>query len=324
MLVTEITRRFGIAHPIIQAGMSQEAGAALAAAVSNAGGLGTIGSIGRSPEGLAAEITACRAATRRPFSANVVTFEWAPFAGKLLDVAIEMRVPVLTLSFGTTPAQIERCKASGVTVMVQVQDMAGARAALGANPDALIVQGTEAGGHTGRRGTLSFAAQVLDLAGATPVVVAGGIATGRGVAAALAMGASAAVLGTRFKASDEFGGPALLKDAIVASEGSDTYYGDIIDIPFPFKWPAGIAGRVLANRYTADWHGREDDLRRAVTAAGEPGAFLGSLQAPDTMLNWAGESSGLVARVMPAAEIVAEVMAEAERLLKAAARVVQA
>ncbi|MGI8927157.1 MAG: NAD(P)H-dependent flavin oxidoreductase, partial [Tepidiformaceae bacterium] len=182
--------------------------------------------------------------------------------------------------------------------------------------------GTEAGGHTGRRGTLSFTAQALEMAGDVPIVVAGGIATGRGLAGVLAMGAAGAVLGTRFKASEEFGCLPALKEAVVASDGSNTYYGDIVDIPFPFKWPAGIAGRVIANRFTAEWHGRDGELREEVAAGESPAAFLMGLQEPDRMLNWAGESSGLVHKVMPAAEIVAEVAREAERCLGTAARLV--
>ena len=113
--------------------------------------------------------------------------------------------------------------------IVQVQDVDGARAAVAAAPDAVIAQGNEAGGHTGRRGTLAFAAQVLDLAGGVPVLVAGGIGSGRGVAAALAMGAAGAVLGTRFKASEEFEGRPELKQALVASNGSDTLHDEIFD-----------------------------------------------------------------------------------------------
>lgn len=203
MLTTSLTRMLGIEHPLIQAGMGAECGARLAAAVSNAGALGSIGTIGAPPDHLAAELEACHAATKLPFAVNVVTFDWAPFARDLVEVALAGRAPVVTLSFGDPLPALERCRAAGVRVVVQVQDLVGARAAIAARPDALMVQGTEAGGHTGRRGTLGFAAQVLDLAADLPVVVAGGIGTGRGLAAALAMGAAGAVVGTRFKATHE-------------------------------------------------------------------------------------------------------------------------
>src|SRR5690606_12364077 len=116
---------------------------------------------------------------------------------------------------------VERCKSAGIPVIVQAQDMAGARAALDAGVDALIVQGNEAGGHTGRRGTLSFAAEALEVAGDVPVIVAGGIADGRGLAAALAMGAAGVVMGTRFKATPEYRSTPGALDEIVAASGDD-------------------------------------------------------------------------------------------------------
>lgn len=197
MLTTALTRALAIDHPIIQAGMSSDCGAKLAAAVSNAGALGTIGSLGRSPEDLEAELAAMRSATSRPWSVNLATFDWAPFAGTLVDVAIDARPPVVTLSFGDTLSVLERCRAAGLQAVVQVQTFESARAVVAARPAAIVVQGSEAGGHTGQRGTLSFAAQVLDIAGGVPVVIAGGIADGRGLAAALAMGASGVLIGSR-------------------------------------------------------------------------------------------------------------------------------
>jgi nitronate monooxygenase len=329
MLTTALTRRLGIAHPLIQAGMGSEAGGRLAAAVSNAGALGTIGSIGAGPDALASEIAACRAALTAarpsepaPFAVNVVTWPWAPFADALLDVALEARVPIVTLSFGDPLPALARCRAAGRTALVQVQDLAGARAALAARPDALIVQGNEAGGHTGRRGTLGFAAQVLDLAGDVPVVVAGGIATGRGLAAALAMGAAGAVIGTRFKATEEFACPRELKDALVASDGGNTRYDEIWDEACGLDWPNRITGRALENRFTAEWTDRRAELREKVASMGMFGFVTELDQDPATRINWAGESAGMVDAIRPAAEIVAEVTREAEHLLRGAAAIV--
>src|SRR5262249_31161656 len=189
-------------------------------------------------------------------------------------------------------AHLDRCKAAGLATIVQVQDLAGARAAIAARPDAIIVQGNEAGGHTGRRGTLGFAAQVLDLAGDVPVLVAGGIATGRGVAAALAMGAAGAVVGTRFKASVEYACPDALKQAILASDGSDTLYDEIFDEAYGLEWPHGGIGRAMRNHFTAEWESRRAELRAKVAAA-PPFAVVAELaQDPATCINWAGESSG--------------------------------
>jgi len=323
MLSTTLTNALGIERPIIQAGMSSDCGAPLAAAVSNAGALGTIGSLGRSPDDLERELAAVTAATNRPWSVNVATFDWAPFAGALLDVAINARPPVITLSFGDTVAAVHKCQAAGVKAMVQVQDFAVAKAVLAARPFAIIVQGNEAGGHTGERGTLSFAAQVLDAADGVPVIVAGGVGNGRGLAAALAMGAAGVVMGTRFKATPEFGGPGTghldaQRDAIIANDGDHTVGAETADIALGMTWPPKIVSRILMNRFTDEWHGREQELRAAVAAQSQPfGWTSANNNRPENMLNWAGQSSGLVAELLPAAEIVRRTVAEAEALLRA-------
>ncbi|MCC7363725.1 MAG: nitronate monooxygenase [Dehalococcoidia bacterium] len=329
MLTTSLTDKLGIEHPIIQAGMGSDCGTTLAAAVSNAGGLGTIGSIGRSPEELEQELARMKEQTARPWAVNIVSFDWAPFAATLLDVAIAARPPAVTLSFGDTVPSIEKCRAAGLWTAVQVQDFASARAVLAAHPDVLIVQGNEAGGHTGHRGTLSFAAQVIDIAGDVPVVVAGGVANGRGLAAVLAMGGAGVVMGTRFKATAEFGGPGSAhidaqRAAIVQNDGDRTVWDEIADLALGIEWPGGVLGRVLANRFTDAWLGRGDSLRDEVSKQEHPFAWTSTHNSePETVLNWAGESSGLIHEVLPAAEVVQRTVAEAEQLLRNVARVVR-
>ena len=319
MLTTALTRLLNIDHPIIQAGMSSDCGAELASAVSNAGALGSIGSIGRSPDDLAEQIRRTRTATSRPFAVNVVTWDWSPFAAQMVDIAISEQAPVITLSFGDSLPALERCKAAGIPTLVQVQDFERAKAVIAARPAAIIVQGNEAGGHTGWRGTLSFAAQVLDIAGTVPVVIAGGVANGRGLAAALAMGAAGVLMGTRFKATHEFGGPNSLhieaqKAQIVASNGSNTVYNQINDIAINMSWPDDVTGRTIRNRFHEQWLGHDGELRLAVAAEPGPGFTMKNTSEPDTMLNWAGESAGLVHEILPAAEIVRRTAAEAETL----------
>lgn len=314
MLATPLTRLLGIDHPIIQPGMGPWCTPELVAAVSNAGGLGTLGSIGLRQEQFAAAIEATRAATDRPFSANLVCWDWAPFAGEMVDVAISGGVPVITLSFGDPLPALRACQEAGVRTVVQVQELAGAQAAIAAGADVIIAQGNEAGGHTGRRGTLNFAAQVLDLAGDIPVVLAGGIANGRGLAAALAMGGSGVCMGTRFKATVEFESEAETKAAITASDGSNTIYDEAVDLASGRRWPNGVTGRVLRNRFTDEWAGRPEELLAAVSAA--PREFAQRLAAdPGTRINWAGEASALIDEVLPAAEVVTRTVAEAEHLL---------
>jgi nitronate monooxygenase len=314
MLTTELTQRLGIQHPIIQAGMGNGAGWELAAAVSNAGALGTIGTIPRTPDETRAEIDATRVATDQPFAVNVVTFDWAPFANEVLAAVIDARPPVVTLSFGDAASKAAACRAAGLTTVVQVQDLLGLQEAVESGADAIVVQGNEAGGHTGRRGTLSFVAQALDLVRDVPIVAAGGIGGGRGLAAALAMGCAGAVMGTRFKASHEYVDEVSAKEGIVRSDGSDTVYDVIVDIALGGRWPNGVTGRVLHNAFVDEWSGREDELEAKVAQYDQFG-FAMELAAKGQHLNWAGESSGLVEAVLPAAEIVERTVREAADLL---------
>jgi nitronate monooxygenase len=321
MLVTRLTRSFGIDHPVIQAGMGAEAGPELAAAVSTAGGLGTIGTIATPPDQVRMAIRRCRDLTARPFAVNLVTFEGAPFRDEIIDVVLREKPSAVTLSFGDPVPTLRLCRELGIRTLVQVQDFAGARAVLAAGPDALIVQGHEAGGHTGRRGTLSFLAQTLAIAGDTPVVAAGGIADGRGLAAVLAMGAAGALLGTRFKASVEYGCADVYKSVIAASDGDNTLAAPLLDAPFPWEWPANVVGRAVRNAFTAEWEGRDGELKAAIDAL-PPFGFLQRLwEDPEQSINWAGESSGLVGSVLPAAEIVRSVVGEAEEMLRRVASV---
>ena len=316
VIATELTRRLGIDHPIIQAGMGGGSGPALAAAVSNAGALGTLASISMAATDVRGAVEETRKLTDRPFALNVVTFPWAPFWEEIIEAALEVRPPVVTVSFGDPVPALKRLQAAGIPTVVQVQDVAGARAALAARPTALIVQGNEAGGHTGRRGTLSFAAQVLDMAGDVPLLLAGGIANGRGLAAAIAMGAAGVVIGTRFKATPEFGGQPLHKQAIVESDGSNTIYDELVDLARGGRWPNGVTGRVLRNAFTDEWDGRGVELEAAVRSFEGPQPFMSQYEnRPEMQLNWAGESSGLVDDVLPAAEIVRRTIAQAEELL---------
>lgn len=314
MLETAFTTTFGVPIPLIQAGMNG-AGPELAAAVSNAGALGTLGTIGKSPQQVVAEIERTRELTPHPFAVNVVTFDWAPFAFDIATAAIEAGAPVVTASFGDPERVARAARDAGRQTIIQVQHLEGARRALKFGPDLLIVQGNEAGGHTGTRGTLSFAAQVLDMAGDTPVAVAGGIATGRGLAAVLAMGAAAAVCGTRFKATHEYPDLDYLKEQVVASDGSNTTDDEINDTAYGMEWPQAVVGRAIRNGFQHEWEGRTQELRELV-ASQRPFEFVGELAAKGAAVNWAGESSGLVNRVEHAADVVASIVNEAEALLE--------
>jgi nitronate monooxygenase len=137
------------------------------------------------------------------------------------------------------------------------------------------------------------------------------------------MGAAGVVMGTRFKATEEFAGSPTQKAAIAASDGSDTLAAEVFDAPYPFDWPVGVVGRAIRSKFSEQWIGRELQLRQTA-AAMEPFAFVGALAgSPDTEINWAGESSALVDAIVPASSVVERTVAEAERLLRAAASIVR-
>lgn len=296
--------------------MGGGSGPDLAAAVSNAGALGTLASIGMRAADVRNAIERTRTMTSRPFALNVVTWPWAPFWGEIVNAAVETRPAVVTVSFGDPVPAMRRCQQAGIPVIAQVQDLVGAKAALAEHPTAVIIQGNEAGGHTGRRGTLSFAAQVLDLAGDTPILIAGGIANGRGLAAALAMGAAGVVIGTRFKATVEFGGQAVHKQAIVDSDGSNTIYDEIVDIGLMGPWPNNVTGRVIRNEFTNEWESRAPELADTVKSFERPQQFMAQYAGrPEMQLNFAGEASGLIDEILPAADVVHRTVYQAEDLL---------
>ena len=317
-LHTRLCDLLGIEHPIISAPMGgRTAGAALAAAVSGAGGLGMIGgttSGDGAPDWLRAQIRAVRERTDRPFGVGFISS--FPGLEALIAVAIEERVPALAHSFADPSPYIEAAHAAGCRVLVQVQTMEQARRAARAGADVITAQGTEAGGHTGYAGTLPFVPAVVDAVGQIPVVAAGGIADGRGLAAVLMLGAEGAWIGTRFVASREAGEPEWAKERIVAAGPDDTVLTHAYDLALQAPFPAGIGDRVLRNDFTAAWHdrdaeviGRREELATQVVAAIRAGdARVAAVRA--------GTASGLIHAVEPAGDILRRIVAEAQAILR--------
>lgn len=320
-LRTPVCDLLGIDVPIANAGMAGgTATAPLAAAVADAGGLGGLGGVYREgAERLRDEIRKTRALTTRPFSVNLWPFilERAP---QLLEVCIEERVPSVTFSFGPPAAFIPRAKAAGLIVLCQVQTVAGAREAAQAGTDVIIAQGTEAGGHTGHVSTMTLVPQAVDAANGVPVLAAGGIADGRGLAAALALGAQGVVMGTRFVCATEATPSAHEhRERIVAATGDDTVLTEVFDVIDGIAFPEGIGGRTIATAFAREWFGREEELqaqRDAILAESQlPGEAPARAQSA-----YAGQSAGLVRDVKPAAEIIADIVREAEMVLRALPR----
>jgi nitronate monooxygenase len=313
-LRTKLTERLGIRHPILQAPMGLTAGGSLAAAVSAAGGLGLIGAGRGQRDWLEAQFAA---AGNQRVGCGFITWGLAMHP-ELLDLVLAHTPAALMLSFGDAKPFIPRIKEAGIPVICQVQTVAMAREVLLYGADIVIAQGAEAGGHGGRRATLPLVPAVVDAvreAGSDAVVVAaGGIADGRGLAAALMLGADGVLIGTRFHASEESLVSAAAKTRIVAASGDETVRTNVFDIGLDSPWPNHFTGRGLVNSFSEIWHGREAAL------AAEPAAKARYKEANaagdlDISVVWAGEGIDLVNAVEPAGVLVARIVAEAEAVL---------
>lgn len=310
-LHTALTSLFGIAHPIVLAPMGGVAGGALTAAVSEAGGLGLLGAGGGAEPWLSRECDIIRANTEKPWGIGLLT--WAA-DDDAVRRAIAQRPSAIMLSFGDPAPFAPAVRDAGITLMIQVTTLDDARRALDLGADVVVAQGAEAGGHGEERGTLPFVPAVVDVAGSTPVLAAGGIADGRGLAAALVLGAAGAMIGTRLQATVE----ALIgpeeREAIIAASARDTVRDRVVDIVQDSPWPHRFTARTLRTRFTEAWHGREDALRFDSDAKEEFAAGV-DRRDPAYVPVWAGEAVDLIDDLPPAGELVARIAAEAEKAL---------
>jgi len=306
-----VTRLLGIEHPVLLAPMDLVSGGRLAAAVSQAGGLGLLGGGYGDAEWLEREWD--RAGNAR-IGCGFITWSLAE-RQHLLDRALRRRPAAIMLSFGDPRPFAPAIRAAGAKLICQVQTVEQAAEAVDAGADIIVAQGTEAGGHGQSIPLFTLLPAVVDACPATPVVAAGGIADGRGMAAAMALGAEGVLMGTRFYASEEADGHPEAKRRIVAARSGDTVRSTVFDVARAISWPAGYTGRLLRNRHTEQWLGRESELAdhaqevaRAYADARARGDF-------DIAGVIAGEACGLIHEVSPAATIVEGVVAEAERLV---------
>ncbi|GIJ59164.1 NAD(P)H-dependent flavin oxidoreductase [Virgisporangium aurantiacum] len=319
MLPTPFTDLFGIPHPIMLAPMGGSAGGALAAAVSRGGGLGMLGAANGDPEWMARELAIVAAGTDRPWGIGFLT--WAIDAGAV-ERALAHRPRAVMLSFGDPGPYVGLVRAAGAVLIIQVTDDEEARRAVDLGADVIVAQGTEAGGHGARRGrsTLPFVPVVVDLAAPVPVLAAGGIADGRGVAAALALGAAGAVIGTRFQATTEALVDAATVKAIVDARGADTERNSVLDIARGSRWPSAYTARTLGHPYLDRWRGREADIAADERARRDYADDLARGAIP-ALPRWAGEGVDLITDAPSATELVARLAAQAENALDAVTRV---
>ena len=312
-LSTEWSRAMGLDVPLVNAPMGGVAGGALAAAVSQAGGLGMVG-IGSA--GSALQLDEQLAHLReldRPFGVGLVAWVIAS-EPRLLTAAIAAKPALLSVSFCEDVSWVQRAHDAGIAAAAQIGDVRGAECAVEAGVDVVIARGAEGGGHgESSVGTLPLLAAVLDQI-SVPVLAAGGVSSGRALAAVLAAGASGAWLGTAFCACTE----TLLSDrarrALLDAGDTDTVSTRVFDIAQRYPWPPTIPERVLRNTFTDRWHGHEDELAVDRQAHGELAAAIVADDHRQAPIN-AGQGVGALRVVRPAAEVIEQLCTDAALLL---------
>ncbi len=315
MLRTPLCSLLGITHPILNASMAGTAAGALAAAVSEAGGFGMIGGTNAGgAEWLQEQMDLARSLTARPFGVGFISA--FPDTEELARVALDAGVAAINHSFADPTPFVASTHAAGAKLFVQVQTLAQAIRAAEAGADVIIAQGGEAGGHAGAIGTFALLPAIVDAVAPLPVVAAGGIADGRGLAAALLLGAQGAWMGTRFVTSLEWGGPSWEQEAVLAATSDDTVQTRVYDLIGERPFPASNPDRVLRNQFIDRWNGHEAEIPahreelQAEVAAGHEDANLAVAGVS------AGVSAGLIGSARPAGEIVRDIAQEAENLLR--------
>lgn len=323
MLRTRLTERLKLTHPVISAPMGFASGGKLAAAVTAAGALGLIGGGYGNEQWLREQFAA---AGNQHVGCGFITWSLQK-QPHLLDIALDHAPGAMFLSFGDPEPFAARVNRAGVPLICQIQTLKDARRAIEVGADILVAQGTEAGGHGEKRATFTLVPEVADLISAqAPDVLlcaAGGVADGRGLAAALVLGADGVVMGSRFWASEEALVHPSLQKAAVAAGGDDTLRGRTIDIVRGLDvWPARYNLRTMRSETTDRWHGKDAELRADAEAEGKRYAEAAAAGNAEIVSPIVGEAVGLIHEVAPAGRILQDIVAEAEGILaKGAARV---
>lgn len=318
LITTELTARLGIDHPILLAPMGDSAGGRLAAAVSRAGGLGLIGGGYADPGWLESQLDAAGDAR---VGVGFITFALDEHPDTLA-MALERAPVAIQLSFGDPGPYADRIHASGALLICQVQTKAEAIQATGCGADVIVAQGQDSGGH-GRsgRGTIGLVPAIVDAVNPLPVVAAGGIADGRGLAAALMLGAAGVTLGTRLLAATEAICDPTAADLLVTRGGDDTTRTQAFDVIRGPAWPDGCDGRALRNSITDQWDreplGQAERERLAELYRRAPAEDY-SIKAL-----WAGDALDLVHTIEPAGDIITTIIDDAFRVLESAATAVR-
>jgi NAD(P)H-dependent flavin oxidoreductase YrpB (nitropropane dioxygenase family) len=318
ILSTRFTTLAGARYPIVLGGMGPPSTSPeLVAAVSNAGGLGILGCSGLSGEDVARHAARIRELSDRPFGLNLLLFM---SSDEQITAMLSQRPPVASFAWARADQPLEaifaQAKSAGCLVTHMVSDVSEARRAAEAGADVIVAQGTEGGGHVGVMGTMPLVPQVVDAVAPIPVLAAGGIADGRGLAAALMLGAEGALLGTRFLATVESPIPDAVKQVIVASDGYDTDLSEVPDLASGRVWPGAFA-RTWRNAFLREWAGREWELRKRQPEVVQAVAAARAAADVQNMPILFGQDAGLISSVEPVAEMIERIASDAsERLSK--------
>jgi enoyl-[acyl-carrier protein] reductase II len=321
MLRTRLCKLLGIEHPIIQASLGPWTSAELSAAVSNAGGLGSLGTALRSADEVKSQLERMRGLTDRPF---VVNHTMRPLNEEVFALTLEARPPAISLALGDPGDHVRRAHDAGILFVQQVHTVRQAYGAAERGADVIIAQGGEAGGFGGTVGTMSLLSQVVDAVSPVPAVAAGGIASGRGLADALLLGAQGVNAGTRFVASEEAVDDDW-KRRIVAADSEDAVKVEFANEIFPSEGPGGYGTlpRVLRTPFVAAWNRRLDEVGREAGRLREELMISIEEGRAHELVPFTGQSAGMVHEILPAAEIVRRMVAEAEEALRAAPQILR-
>lgn len=310
-----LSKSLNIRHPIVSAPMAFAGGGALAAAVSRAGGLGLIGGGYGDPAWLEAQF---QAAGDVRVGVGFITWALRKSPSMLTDV-LKHNPAAVMLSFGDPRPFVNEIRGAGAKLICQCQNIDHVWDAIDVGADVVVAQGSEAGGHGALRGTLSFVPETADLlAEHAPdilLLAAGGIADGRGLAAAQMLGADGVLVGTRFWASREAMVPTLHHDAIINASGDETLRTTVPDIARQMNWPVGFTARIAQNNFTRRWHGREDALKQNLSEEGPKYLKAFAKGDPEDTAVWFGEAAGMINQIESAEEIVENIASQAARLL---------
>jgi len=290
--------------------------APLVAAVSNAGGFGTLGTSAFNAVSLDAEIAAIHERTDKPFGINHLLFQ---IREDMFSVTLRARPAVAAFAWARKDQNLrdyfQRAHDAGCKIMYMANEVPEAVRASEEGADVLVAQGTEAGGHVGWMASLPLVPMMVKAVAPLPVLSAGGIADGRGLAAALALGAEGVLLGTRFMATPEAPIHANYKQAILKTDGHDTVLTEIPDLATQRVWP-GAMSRAQRNKFIERWSGREWALRQNASEVGKQAAAARAAGDVDNASLSFGQDAGLIDSIKSVREVVEEIVAEAEKIIK--------